>query len=88
MADPDQRNALWLALIQLEVDAAESAGGNLGNRIAAIDRCITDRMARGTLAVEDALRFLPEQETLASYKQVLLKHMEASSQKVRRPAIL
>lgn len=83
VTDPDQRNALWLALIQLEVDAAEGASGDLGNRIAAIDRCIEDRMVRGTLAVEDALRFLPEQETLASYKQVLLKHMEASSQKVR-----
>lgn len=80
--DPDQRNALWLALIQREVDATEGNEADISNRMKAIDRCVGERLLRGTLAVEDALGCLPEQETLFYYKKVLLKHMEASSHKV------
>ena len=85
VADADQRNALWLTLIQQEIDAAEGASGSVANRIEAIDRCVGDRLAQGALAVEDALSLLPEQRTLHHYKRVLLKHMEATTHKVRNP---
>jgi hypothetical protein len=85
VADPDERSALWLSPIQLEIDAAGGAGGpgDASRRIEAIDRCVGDRLRQGTLAIEDALGFLPEQETLHYYKKVLLKHMETTSHKAR-----
>lgn len=84
--DVDERNSLWLALIQLEIGGSEGAPGDVAHRVEAIDRWIGDRLMRGTLSVEDALGLLPEQEMLRDYKRVLLKHMEASTQQVRLPA--
>ena len=56
---------------------------SIERRVAAVDRCVGDRLVQGALAVEDALGLLPEQNTLRHYKAVLLKHMEATSLKVR-----
>jgi hypothetical protein len=82
VGDADQRNALWLLMIQGEVNATDGSDKDMSCRVNAIDRCIEDQMLRDNLTVEDALRFLPEQQTLQHYKRVLLKHMEATSRKV------
>lgn len=82
VSDADQRNSLWLLMIQHEVDATDGSEEEMAHRVDAIDRCIEDQMLRGNLTFEDALKFLPEQENLQHYKRVLLKHMEATSRKV------
>jgi hypothetical protein len=69
-------------MIQDEVDATDGLDKDVSHRVNAVDRWIEDQMLRGNLTVEDASRFLPEQETLQNYKRVLLKHMEATSRKV------
>lgn len=48
-----------------------------------LDVCISDTVQRELLAVEDVLGLLPEQQTLRSYKSLLVKHMETTSFKVR-----
>eukprot|EP00892_Ulva_mutabilis_P012108 jgi/Ulvmu1/926/UM102_0009.1 len=49
----------------------------------ALDACISDTVQRELLAVEDVLGLLPEQQTLRSYKGLLVKHMETTSHKVQ-----
>lgn len=61
----------------------EVTGGEVGGSIDALDACISDTVQRELLAVEDVLGLLPEQQTLRSYKSLLVKHMESTSFKVR-----
>lgn len=65
--------------------AAAAAPGEVEvvGSVDALDACISDTVQRELLAVEDVLGLLPEQQTLRSYKSLLVKHMETTSFKVR-----
>ena len=51
-------------------------------RLLQLDPFITESLQKGVLSLEDVLVLLPEHQTIKSYKQVLVKHMEATSQAV------
>lgn len=52
------------------------------DRLLHLDPFITESLQQGILVIEDLLVLLPEHRTINSYKQILIKHMEATSRDV------